>query len=333
MMRHMTGFRNFHIEGELAGLALGPVLRRLLLGESWSKVHRLIENRHVEINGNLCVDRGRRLREGDVLKLWDEPRNAPPREDQLRIRYLDCDVVIVEKPAGVTSTRHSEERDWSPRRRQLQPTLDEMLARVVGRRLRAAKAGRDGRRRTPPLRVRAVHRLDRETSGLMIFALSAEAERRLTAMFRVHRVERRYWAVVRGVIGPQTIESYLVRDRGDGRRGSTDDPSKGRKAVTHVSVREILGDYTWIECRLETGRTHQIRIHLSEAGHPLCGEKVYSRPRAGAAPPDQSGAVRHALHAFRLALDHPITGERLEFEMPMPADMQRLIDRLRAAGR
>lgn len=331
MMKPMTGFRNFHIEGELVGLALGPVLRRLLPGESWSKVHRLIENRHVEVNGNLCVDRGRRLKQGDVVKLWDEPRNAPPRDDQLRIRYSDAHIVIVEKPAGVTSTRHSEERDWSPRRRQLQPTLDEMLTRVLSRRARAA--GRASNRKAAPLRVRAVHRLDRETSGLMVFALSAEAERRLVAAFRTHRIDRRYWAVVEGVIEPQTIESYLVRDRGDGRRGSTDDPAKGRRAVTHVAVREVLGNYTWIECRLETGRTHQIRIHLSEAGHPVCGDKVYRRLPSGQVVPDRSGAVRHALHAYRLALDHPMTGERLEFEMPMPDDMRRLIDRLRSAAR
>lgn len=331
MMIGMAGFKNFHVEGELVGLALGPVLRRLLPGESWSKVHRLIENRHVEVNGNLCVDRGRRLNSGDVLKLWDEPRNAPPREDQLRIRYCDHHLVIVEKPAGVTSTRHSEERDWSPRRRQLQPTLDEMLTRVLSRRLRAASDSR--KRKAAVVRARAVHRLDRETSGLMVFALSAEAERRLVAAFRAHRVDRRYWAVVRGVIGPQTIESYLVRDRGDGRRGGSDDPSQGRRAVTHVAVREVLGEYTWVECRLETGRTHQIRIHLAEAGHPLCGEKVYHRPRGGELAPDRSGAVRQALHAYRLALDHPTTGERLEFEMPLPDDMRRLIDRLRSAAR
>ena len=131
----------------------------------------------------------------------------------------------------------------------------------------------------------------------------------------------------------QTIESHLVRDRGDGRRGSTTLPNVGQRAVTHVRPLEYLDGYTLVECRLETGRTHQIRIHLAEAGHPLCGEKVYSQPLFKKRIADRSGAQRQALHAAELGFKHPITGEELMFKTPLPEDMSRLLVKLRAGGR
>jgi 23S rRNA pseudouridine1911/1915/1917 synthase len=182
--------------------------------------------------------------------------------------------------------------------------------------------------------VRAVHRLDRETSGLVVFARTAEAERRLGAQFRAHTVDRRYLAVVRGRAAPGRIESNLVRDRGDGRRGSTAEPGAGKRAVTHVDVVEDLGDFTLVSCRLETGRTHQVRIHLGESGNPLCGERVYDRPLHGRPTvPDTSGAPRVALHAALLGFDHPHTGRRMSWTSPLPADLAAQVARLRAAKR
>src|SRR5262249_11391151 len=128
---------------------------------------------------------------------------------------------------------------------------------------------------------------------------------------------------------PQTVATRLVRDRGDGRRGSTTLPGVGREAVTHVEVVERLRGYTLLACRLETGRTHQIRIHLAERGHPVCGEKVYNRRRDGTMMEDASGAPRLALHAVELGFRPPASGERLRWEMPLPADWQALVDRLR----
>src|SRR5439155_9104941 len=142
--------------------------------------------------------------------------------------------------------------------------------------------------RQPP--VRAVHRLDKETSGLVVFARTVEAERQLGQQFRAHTVERSYLAVVRGRAEPGRIESSLVEDRGDRRRGSSTRPGAGKRAVTHLTVVERLGDYTLVQCRLETGRTHQVRIHLGERGTPLCGERVYDRPVHGKPVPDPSGA-------------------------------------------
>jgi 23S rRNA pseudouridine1911/1915/1917 synthase len=334
--------RLFRVAPAQVNLTIAAALRQWLPGKSWSDVRRLLSSRHVTVSGNLCLDEGRRLKEEEVVKLLPHPAAAPPREEDVRIRFLDAHLVVVEKPAGMTTLRHPEERNWPKRRKQLQPTLDEMLPRVIEKKERGAKrpgrparAGKKPRKKGPelpkgpPKRLRAVHRIDRETSGLMIFARTVDAERRLGLQFREHSLHRVYLAVALGDVREQTFESYLVPDRGDGRRGSTKNRKLGKRAVTHVKPIERLNGYTVVECRLETGRTHQIRIHLSEAGHPLCGDKVYRGPFPGKPIPDESGAPRLALHAAELGFEHPITGEPLKFVMPLPPDMTRLIDRLR----
>jgi 23S rRNA pseudouridine1911/1915/1917 synthase len=136
--------------------------------------------------------------------------------------------------------------------------------------------------------------------------------------------------LVRGQARDGRIESVLVRDRGDGRRGSTTAPQPdGQRAVTHIRVVEALDDYTLVECELETGRTHQVRIHLGEAGTPLCGERVYDRPLHGRPFPDGSGATRAMLHAATLGFDHPATGERVRWTSPPPGDMRDLLQELK----
>ncbi len=240
----------------------------------------------------------------------------------------------------MTTLRHSEERNWSDRRKQHQPTLDEVVSRLLA--LRATPRGRVGDKPPPQverkrpaegvprtLPVRAVHRLDRETSGLMVFARTVPAERALVHQFRRHSIHRAYVAIAHGDVQAQTIASQLVRDRGDGRRGSTKLPKAGKRAVTHIRPLESLKDYTVVACRLETGRTHQIRIHLSEHGHFVCGDKVYCQPLFKKPLVDRSGAPRLALHAAELGFVHPITGESLDFTMPLPPDLQQLLNRLR----
>ena len=336
--------RTFHIRPVLDGQTLASALKRLLAQQSWSDIKRLISKCHVQVNGNLSLDEGRRLKAGDVLKVFELPRAAPPGEADVRVRYADDYLVVVEKPAGVTTLRHAEERDWQNRRKDRMPTLEEMLQRIMARRpapptATAPRAGkhplarRRSARRAQPVHVRPVHRLDRDTSGLMLFALSPQAEQALVRMFKAHEIDRAYLSVVHGHPQPQTIETYLVRDRGDGLRGSTprgrDDPD-AQRAVTHVKPLERIGDYSLIECRLETGRTHQIRIHLAEIGHMLCGERTYTRPLPGAPPVhDASGAPRQALHSAELAFTHPLTGKRMHFHSPLPPDLAQWLDRLR----
>jgi 23S rRNA pseudouridine1911/1915/1917 synthase len=321
-----TAAQTFHVPPESPPQTVAAALRGWLPGESWTKVKKLIAARHVQINGNLCVDEGRRLKAGDVVKVLPYPQAAPPQEQDVKIRFLDPHLVIVEKPSGMTTLRHSEERSWPARRKQLQPTLDEILPRILARRAKQ----RPGERNAPPA-VRAVHRLDRDTSGLMVFARTVPAERHLVRQFSKHTITRAYLAVAHGDVKKQTIETTLVRDRGDGRRGSKEDTADGQRAVTHVQPLERLGDYTLVECRLETGRTHQIRIHLSERGHVVCGEKVYNQPLRGKPLIDRSGAPRLALHAAELGLVHPVTGEAIHFTMPLPRDLAEFVQRLRSA--
>jgi 23S rRNA pseudouridine1911/1915/1917 synthase len=239
------------------------------------------------------------------------------------LRHVDEHVIVAEKPAGVPTVRHPAERDWLEPRRRLVPTLDDLVLRQLGQRLPHKK--HDSR---PRLRI--VQRLDKETSGLVVFARSVEAERGLGRQFKAHTVTRRYLAVVRGFVTAQTLRSTLVRDRGDGKRGSGP-PAAGKDAVTHIDVTERMPGYTLVSCRLETGRTHQIRIHLAELGHPVCGDAVY-RGKYGQPPiADISGAPRLALHATELGFVHPISGEAMHWEMPLPPDLRAFVEKVSAA--
>jgi 23S rRNA pseudouridine1911/1915/1917 synthase len=342
----------FHLRHEHAGQTLATALRGFLPGESWSAIRKLIQSRRVMVSGNLCVDAGRKLRSSDVLKVLPHPQTAAPTLHDVSIRFQDRHVVVVEKPAGVTSTRHHEEQKWPSRRKQIQPTLDEMLPHVLAKGKEPPQHDRHGspprkgkqqkgkqqseKQRDPraPRHLRlppvfAVHRLDRDTSGLMVFARTPEARDHLIHQFRKHSTHRRYLAIVPGRLEARTISSRLVRDRGDGRRGSTSLPGVGKAAVTRVKPLEFLDGYTLVECQLETGRTHQIRIHLAEAGHPLCGERVYNQPLGGKPKADHSGAPRIALHAAEIGFIHPITQATIAYSSPLPDDLQQFLAQLR----
>jgi 23S rRNA pseudouridine1911/1915/1917 synthase len=236
------------------------------------------------------------------------------------VRYQDHHVLVVEKPAGLTTMRHPHEAaEFGARAgRYLPKTVMDILKDELPPQARKS--------------IRAVHRLDKETSGLVVFALSAQAKDRLALQFRQHTIERRYLAVVRGEPTSRRIESNIVRDRGDGRRGSAEGP--GKHAVTHVRLIERFAGFGIVECKLETGRTHQVRIHLAETGTPLVGETVYDRPLHGTPNQrDLTGFPRPALHAALLAFDHPATGRRLSFESPPPPDFKALLKTLRSRAR
>jgi 23S rRNA pseudouridine1911/1915/1917 synthase len=316
-------FPPFSLPSEQAGRTLAAVLRQRLPGQSWNQVRRLIETRRARVNGELCLDPARRLKEGETVELLARPAAKLRQQETIVIRHLDEHLVVVEKPAGISTVRHPAERDWAERRKALSPTLEDLVPKLI--------AKRGGHFRKGPLpRLRIVHRLDKETSGLVVFARRVAAERGLGKQFHAHAVTRRYLAVVTGFVPPQRIASRFVRDRGDGRRGSTHQPGIGREAITHVDVMERLPGYTLLVCRLETGRTHQIRIHLAELGHPVCGDKVYHHLPDGGELSDLSGAPRLALHAVELGFVHPLTHQDMHWEMPLPPELQAFLDRLRA---
>ncbi|MGC3971542.1 MAG: RluA family pseudouridine synthase [Pirellulales bacterium] len=247
----------FHVVEAEVGKTLAAVLRGRLPGVPWSQVQRYVRNRHVLIHGNVSCDEGRRIKAGEVIKLLQHPTAPPAREEDVRIRYEDEWLVVVEKPAGLTSVRHEEERNWKDSRKNIQPTLEDLLPRILAKRQQGDrlprkadkpwKKLRDGDQRAPSRThpVRPVHRLDRETSGLMVFARTVPAERHLGLQFRAHSTFRRYLAVVEGEVAEQTIALRLIRDRGDGRRGVTDDPTAGKSAVTHVTPVEKLARIPW----------------------------------------------------------------------------------------
>jgi 23S rRNA pseudouridine1911/1915/1917 synthase len=314
---------HFVVEADEAGLTLAAFLRRRVPAVSWKEARRLVEGRRVRVGGELVLDPARRLREGAAVELLPGAAPRPASQEAVRLRYLDPHLVVVEKPSGMSTVRHPVETGWSERRKARSPTVDDIVPRLIASRERRTAKG-------PLPRVRVVHRLDKETSGLVVFAHRVAAEQGLGRQFRVHTVLRRYLAVVAGRLDSQTIRTRLVRDRGDGRRGSTTLAAVGKEAVTHVEVVERLEGCTLASCRLETGRTHQIRIHLAELGHAVCGEKVYNRQPGGPAVPDASGAPRLALHAAELGFVHPVTGKAMHWTMSLPADLERFVDHLRA---
>ncbi len=324
------GARTYIVSRAEAGRTVAEWLRaRLSL--SPPDMRRLLRERRVFLDGSPCPDPFRRLQRGQRLEIHALPppkKPSPPKKEaprasigQPRLVYADDHIIVVDKPPGMTTMRHAEDvAEFGRRaRRYLPPTLADVIPGLLAK-------GRHGR----PGPVRAVHRIDNETSGLVVFARTADAERHLGGQFRAHSTDRLYLALVRGQAREGRLESVLVRDRGDGRRGSTTAPQPdGQRAVTHVRLAEALGEYTLVECRLETGRTHQVRIHLGEAGTPLCGERVYDRPLHGRPYPDGSGANRVMLHAATLGFDHPATGERVRWTSPLPRDMRELLQELR----
>ncbi len=345
-----------------AGQTLAAVLKRRF-GLSWSRAKGLFDGRKVRVGGAVETDPARRLRSGLRIQVdMDHPagnRGKQPREPEPaatppatrrapaakpkppgkpaqrqaastrpgadegptpEIVYVDDAVVIVNKLPGLTTMRHRDEADeFGDGQRFLTRTLAGLLPGMLG---------------APDHRVHAVHRIDRDTSGLVVFARTVAAAAKLTDQFRRHSADRRYLAICRGSPRSGRVESVFVRDRGDGRRGSTTAPAPpdGQRAVTHVKLLESFGPYALVECRLETGRTHQVRIHLGEAGAPLCGERVYDRPLNGRPAPDLSGVDRPMLHAARLGFRHPESGEPMKWEVPPPDDFAVVLARVRAAA-
>jgi 23S rRNA pseudouridine1911/1915/1917 synthase len=286
-------------------------LRSAHPGSSWNDVRRLIRTGKVSVSGAVVVDPSAIVPKGATVSLrMAAPRRTGPTAASREILvHVDAHVVVVRKPAGIATVPFEDERD----------TLDRVVQGLLRKSVRPGTS-------VAPLGV--VQRLDKETSGLIVFARTTAAKRGLSQQLRQRTVHRRYLALAHGAVQSGVIRSRLVQDRGDGRRGSTERADLGRESVTHVRAIELFERATLVECRLETGRTHQIRIHLSERGHPLLGERVYTRGYGGTLLP----APRILLHAAELGFDHPITSAPLRFEEPMPEDMLTVVARERAVA-
>lgn len=224
-------------------------------------------------------------------------------EGELRVVHLDEALAVVEKPAGLVVHPAPSHRG---------PTLVDQLADLLG-------GGAD------PERPGIVHRLDKDTSGLLVVARGEEAHAALQERIRRREVERVYLALAGGRLGSRTgtIDAPIGRAARQRHRMAVSGAAS-REARTHFTVLELLSRETFLEARLETGRTHQIRAHFAAIGHPLSGDPTYG----GA---DPYGLERQFLHAHRLAFEHPLTGERLRFESELPPDLAAALAAARAA--
>jgi 23S rRNA pseudouridine1911/1915/1917 synthase len=263
----------------------------------------------VDVAGWTCLEPGYDV--GLEAPLGYHPNRPRPQTKARRIRvlYQDRDILIVDKPAGLlTQPTPAREPD----------TLLERASRYLAQTRAGARPY-----------VGIVHRLDRDTSGVILIVCSPRALRPFQAMFRAHTIERRYLAVVEGAVGAMrgTIDLPLVADRGDGRRGVSRVAGQGVPAITHYEVVERLGHVaTVLACQLETGRTHQIRIHLAAIGHPVVSDPVY---RPATALPFFVPFSRQVLHAEALGFVHPFTRLGLRIEAPLPSDLADWIASLR----
>jgi 23S rRNA pseudouridine1911/1915/1917 synthase len=291
----------------------GPLDRavRVLFGVSWGKARSWIEGGKVRLAGVVMLDPTTRVRSGEEVDVHDRARR--PRPDELsddQVVYVDAHLVVVNKPPGLSTVPYDQRET---------DTLDARVRAWLAHHKLAPRRAR------PNLGV--VQRLDKDTSGVVVFTRTWLAKQSLSAQFRRHSVHRRYFAVVHGELGKRTIRTFLVEDRGDGRRGSArgKPPPSAREAITHVEPIERLAGATLVACRLETGRTHQIRIHLAEAGHPLAGERVYVKGFVGPV----ISAPRLMLHAAELGFVHPATETPVHWETPAPEDMATVLSSLR----
>jgi 23S rRNA pseudouridine1911/1915/1917 synthase len=319
--------QEFTVARDEAGLTVAALVRRHLGTTEaelpWSRARDLCRRGKVTLDGAAALDPALRVRAGQKMRV-DEHAPTPKPADAATIVFEDAHVVVIDKPTGISSVPFEK--------RETGTAMDSI--RIAWR-----YAGRSAT--TTPLHV--VHRIDKETSGLLAFAKTKLAERALQDLFRAHNVERTYLCVAHGVVRDARMESLLVTDRGDGLRGTVRPrpgvthaavrgrAGEGKRAVTHVRALEALAaGATLCEVKLETGKTHQIRIHLAESGHPLVGERVYMRDfvrLGGALLP----SPRLLLHAATLGFAHPVTGASVQLTSELPDDFKAALKRLRRA--
>lgn len=299
------------------------VLAGVVEGLSRSRLAQLVKEGRVHIDGQLARKPSDKVSAGQTLTVKvppPAPTEAVPQDLPLRIVHQDADLAIIDKAPG---------RVVHPGPGHPDGTLVNALLHHLD-----DLSGIGGE-----IRPGIVHRLDRGTSGLLVVAKHDRAHRHLAEQFAAHTAERLYLAVVHGAVpsGAGTVRSRLARHPRDRLRwASTDDPEAGRHAVTHWERLAAAGTVSLVQCRLETGRTHQVRVHLCEQGHPLIGDPLYTRRRSRvpASIRDLVGELvaRPLLHAWSLSLDHPSDGRRRTWLAPVPPDMAAILGRLDLLG-
>ncbi|MBE7637947.1 RluA family pseudouridine synthase [Sneathiella sp. P13V-1] len=317
------GTHQVEVSAEDVGERLDRFLAEKLGGLSRNRVKPLVKDGKASLAGEVITDPSRRVREGEIYEITIPEARDPdpiPQDIPLDIVFEDEHLIVVNKPARMVV--HPAAGNWSG-------TLVNALLFHCGDSL----SGIGGVKR-PGI----VHRIDKETSGLMVVAKTDAAHQGLATLFENHDIERTYRAIVWGRVYPLsgTIEGNIGRDPHNRKRMAIV-TNGGKEAITHYEVEENFEDIAClVKCNLETGRTHQIRVHMAKEGHPLVGDPVYTRPklsRTKSLPEARQNVIRkfprQALHAQTLGFVHPITNKPLKFEVEFPSDMKKLLHAFR----
>lgn len=298
------------------GLRLDRALADLLPDLSRERIKGLIGEGQVscaqvsKINASMKVALGQTY---TVTLPAPVPLDTVAQDIPLTIVHEDADLIVVDKPAGLVV---------HPAAGNLDGTLvNALLHHCEGQLSGIGGVARPG----------IVHRIDKDTSGLLVVAKSDKAHEGLARQFKDHSIDRLYAAIVYGVPVPAsgTVDAWVGRSDADRKKMAVHREGRGKHAVTHYRMVERLQGAAMVECRLETGRTHQVRVHMHHIGHPLIGDPVYGRERKGfKSILETLGFKRQALHAKSLGFIHPVTSERLLFQSVLPSDMQELLSQL-----
>jgi 23S rRNA pseudouridine1911/1915/1917 synthase len=301
------------IPPDLAGLRLDQALQKLLPEYSRSRLQEWVRQELVKVEGKSATPK-QSVWGGETVTI--EPQLSPtesafaPQEIALDIVFEDEALIVIDKPAGLVV--HPGSGNW-------EGTLLNALLHHAPQLTAIPRAG-------------IVHRLDKDTSGLLVVAKTLTAQTDLVRQLQARTVKREYLAVAQGIVAHDgTVETAIGRH--PVQRTKMAVVPSGKPAITHYRVMEHFAAHTLIECRLETGRTHQIRVHLQSIGHPLAGDPTYGGRPVAAAPATRDAIKklgRQALHAARLGLIHPVTQEAVEWHAEIPADMATLIEFLRS---
>jgi 23S rRNA pseudouridine1911/1915/1917 synthase len=300
-------------------LRLDQFLASTIPGESRSQVQIWIRRGYVTVNGKQAKT-GYLTKRGDII-LLERPETPPdqpfPEDIPLNVIYEDIDLAVIDKPAGMVCHIGAGIRSGT-------------LVNALLHRMGPLEAG-------DPVRPGIVHRLDKLTSGLMLIAKNNHAHRMLAEQFKSRRVNKEYVALVHGCPDPPsgTIDLPLGRDPKN-RKKMSPRARRKRAAVTHYTLEENCGCASLLCIRLETGRTHQIRVHLSEKGHPIVGDSLYGANRIRNLPVELHASARklqrHFLHSRKLEFHHPQSGTLLSFNAPLPAELQCFLSTVRDHG-
>ena len=292
-------------------------------GMSRARVQGLLDQGRVDVAGKTATAASMKVVADTPFRIIVSaamPAEAAPEDIPLTIAYEDEHLIVIDKPAGMVV--HPAAGNFSG------TLVNALLHHCRGQLSGIGGVARPG----------IVHRIDKDTSGLLVVAKSDAAHERLAAQFAAHTVHRRYLAVCAGHPSPSegTINARVGRSDADRKKMTVlpNNSSRGKTAITHYTVIERFDHSALIECRLETGRTHQVRVHCASIGHALLGDPAYGRtPKPLREMIDRLGFARQALHAAELGFEHPVTGESIRFRSDLPQDMAELIDQLRDCDR